>query len=95
MPKTIKVSIAGYDYTLIGDDENLIQHSSRIVNQQINELKLQNSELTTAALPVLAALNLAEKNYINNEQYNIDMTFLNRELNRMVDYLSEKIKEMA
>jgi cell division protein ZapA (FtsZ GTPase activity inhibitor) len=88
MQKAIKVNIAGREYSLRGEDEELIKSAAAEVNIQLDNLKGKTKE-TVTTLPLLAALNIAEKYYINKKQQEIDINFLAKELNEMINYLSK------
>ncbi len=88
MQKAIKVNIGGREYSLRGEDEDIIKSAAKEVNTQLDNLIGKTKE-TASTLPLLAALNIAEKYYINKKQYEIDIDFLARELNEMIDYLSK------
>ena len=92
MQNAIKVNIGGKEYSLRGQDEEIIQQAANEVNTQLDNLKGKTKESATT-LPLLAALNIAEKYYINKKQYEIDINFLANELNEMVNYLSKPVKE--
>jgi cell division protein ZapA (FtsZ GTPase activity inhibitor) len=93
MQKAIKVNIAGKEYSLRGEDEEIIKSAAEEVNTQLDNLKGKTKE-TASTLPLLAALNIAEKYYINRKQHEIDINFLAHELNEMINYLS-KPSELA
>jgi len=88
MQKTIKVNIGGKEYSLRGEDEELIKKAADEVNIQLDNLKGIKKE-SASTLPMLAALNIAEKYYINKKQQEIDINFLAKELNEMINYLSK------
>lgn len=92
MQNTIKVNIGGREYSLHGEDEELIQKAAEEVNIQLDNLKGKIKEGATT-LPLLAALNIAEKYYVNKKQYEIDNNFLANELNEMINYLNKPVLE--
>ena len=92
MQNIFKVNIGGREYSLHGENEELINKAAEEVNIQLDNLKGKIKESATT-LPLLAALNIAEKYYINKKQYDIDNNFLANELNEMINYLNKPVLE--
>ncbi|MCX6152941.1 MAG: cell division protein ZapA [Candidatus Kapabacteria bacterium] len=91
MAHKIKVNIGGIEYPLVGDDPELIQSAAAEVDEQVSLLRktLTNEPMTT--LSILAALNIAEKNYVLKKQNNENRTYLSNEINKMNDYLNQSL----
>ena len=92
MQNAIKVNIGGREYSLRGQDEDIIKQAAKEVNTQLDNLKGKTKESATT-LPLLAALNIAEKYYIKKKQHEIDINFLANEINEMVNYLSKPVED--
>ena len=91
MAKTVKVNIGGKDYSLTGDDENLILDTAKKVNEQINSLKQQNNNLTDNTLAMLTALNIAEEDLKKERYYEDKINSLKNEIDRMNEKLSSAL----
>jgi len=92
MQKLIRVNIGGKDYSLRGDDEEIIQNAASEVNQQLEEIKGKTNE-PIATQSLLAALNIAEKYCSNKKQADIDSGYLISELDNMVNILSDPLNK--
>ncbi len=89
MSKLIRVKIGGKDYSLRGDDEELLQQAASQVNDKLEELKAKNIEEPAATLSLIAALNIAEEQYSIKKQFEVDSNFIITEINSMVEYLNK------
>lgn len=88
--KTFKVNISDIEYTLTGDDENLMRKAASIVDSQIEAIKNQHSiKLSSDTLSVLAALNIAERDIKNSASAIIQSNYINEELKKMVQQLNQ------
>ncbi len=87
MSKTVRVKIGGKEYSLRGDDEQKLLASAQEVDTQFQELRGQLSDQSTATMAVVAALNIAEKNYETKQQADADAAYLAAELTKMAEYL--------
>lgn len=87
MSKTVRVKIGGKEYSLRGEDEQKLVASAREVDTQFQELRGQLQDQSTSTIAVVAALNIAEKNYETKQQAEADTTFLITELTKMAEYL--------
>jgi len=90
MQKLTKVNIGGREYSLRGEDEQLIYNAASEVNLQLDEIKGKTNE-PQVIQSVLAALNIAEKYYTNKKQIEIDLKFLTNEIDNMNKVLSEPL----
>lgn len=72
MANSVKVFIGGKEYSLTGENPELIRETASIVNKQIENLVSQHGDLPDKSVPfLLAALNIAE-NEINNGNHIIN-----------------------
>lgn len=92
MQKSIKVKIADMDYSLRGENEELIRSAAREVNKQLDNLKGKTNE-SPVNLSLLAALNIAEKYCSVENQAKVDLNYLIGELEQMANYLKVSTKE--
>jgi cell division protein ZapA (FtsZ GTPase activity inhibitor) len=92
MVNSIKVNIAGREYSLIGDDEILIKNAANEVNQLFKELKKQNEDEPSSTISILAALNIAEKYYKNRRQFDTDRDYIIKEVSKMAEFLKSNLK---
>ena len=91
MQKSIKVNIAGKEYSLRGENEDIIYQAANEVNSQLEILRGKSGE-SLSGLSMLAALNIAEKYYSDKKQKDVDLNFLSNEIKQMVDYLSKPVE---
>ncbi len=89
MSKIVRVKIGGKEYSLRGDDEQKLVASAREVDMQFQELRGQLQDQSTSTMAIVAALNLAEKNYEIKQQAETDTAFLTDELTKMAEYLEQ------
>ena len=94
MQKTIKVLIGEREYSLRGEDIDLIKSAATEVNEQLELLRSKSSE-PVSNLSLMAALNIAEKYYSVQKQSEIDLSFLTNELESMALFLRKPIEEIA
>ena len=92
MQKTIKVIIGEREYSLRGEDIDLIKSAATEVNSQLEALKGKSNE-PVANLSLMAALNIAEKYYSVQKQSAIDLSYLTSELDSMVAYLKKPVEQ--
>ena len=91
MQKSIKVNIAGKEYSLRGENEDIIYQAANEVNSQLEILRGKSGE-SLSGLSMLAALNIAEKYYSDKKQKDVDLNFLSNEIKQMVDYLGKPVE---
>ncbi|MBM2813567.1 MAG: hypothetical protein HW421_329 [Ignavibacteria bacterium] len=89
MEKPINVWIAGRQYRLVGEEDDIIQKAAEELNTQYEELRRRYSNEETTTLTVLAALNIAEK-YIRSEiQNEINTKYVAVQLTKMTKTIEE------
>jgi cell division protein ZapA (FtsZ GTPase activity inhibitor) len=93
MQKTIKVIIGEREYSLRGEDIDLIKSAATEVNSQLEILKGKTNE-PVSNLSLMAALNIAEKYYSVQKQSEIDLSFLTTELESMAAYLKKPVESI-
>ncbi|HBB26648.1 MAG TPA: hypothetical protein DCZ59_10315 [Bacteroidetes bacterium] len=93
MSKAIRVTIAGKDLTLRGDNEEKIKQSVREVNVQFQNLQQTLREQSTPTLTVLTALNIAERYVEANAQRQSDVRYVAEELESMTRYLERAAQQ--
>ncbi len=63
----VEVKINNMEYTIVSNEpEEYVQRVALLVNKKISEVKAQESQLSTAMLAILAAMNLADE-YIKSD----------------------------
>ena len=61
-PESVKVDIFGKTYTLKGDaDYDYVQKVAAFVNERMNEVAGQSATVSTAKVAILAAVNIADE----------------------------------
>lgn len=92
MFKSITVTIDGKEYRLRGRDEDIVRSAAEEVNEQLDLIKIKSSDDWPATtLPVLAALNIAERELELKKKSNQEINFLIEELNKMADFLESSL----
>lgn len=92
MFKSITVTIDGKEYRLRGNDEAMIRSAAEEVNEQLDLIKIKSSDDWPATtLPVLAALNIAERELELKKKNNQEINFLIDELNKMAYFLESSL----
>lgn len=91
MAKSVKVKIAGKEYSLKGHNEEIIQKASREVNSQLEALEERYKNETVSTLSVLTALNIAEKYCSIENELNSNKSKVIEELGKMTDFLKNSI----
>jgi cell division protein ZapA (FtsZ GTPase activity inhibitor) len=89
MSKSIKVIIGGKEYSLKGDDENVIQLAAADVNRQLESLSDRHKGESLTTLAILTALNIAEKHYRLKQDIEVDKNKVISDMNEMSSMLSE------
>lgn len=93
MVKSIKIVIGGKEYTLRGDDEQLIQHAAHEVNSQLTELEARHQDESAATLAILAALNIAEEYYKQEKASRTETQYIIDEINSVVELIEANLTE--
>lgn len=94
--KAIKVVIGGEEYSLIGEDEELIIRSANEANRLINEIREKyDKELPMLTITTLALVNSIETMEIEKRKLEEEKFFLMEELDKMKDFLGNYIKQNA
>jgi len=95
--KSLRVKIYDTEYSLKGEDEELMQEAANYVNSLMNELSSKMSQQTPSAIAVLTALNIAEeflKFKSSNQQscnsIKEEMDSLNEKISLFLDSTNEK-----
>jgi len=92
MLKSIRVKIGGKEYTLRGEDEQKILTAADEVNTQLELLRGSLNDQSSATHAIVAALNIAEKNYEQNQNITNDLSQLVQELERMAMTMEQSMK---
>jgi len=87
MATAIRVIIGGREYSLKGDNEQLVRQAADDVNKQFTSFGLKHNEESSTTLGVLAALNLAEQSILNRQQIIADSEFISNELDAMANFI--------
>lgn len=85
--RSVEVQIGKRQLKLKGDAE-LIQASADKLNLTLDMLS-GNGSIKGDTLYILAGLNLAENNILNNRENEVNFNNINEELNQMSSYLEE------
>lgn len=92
--KTIKVNIGGKEYSLAGDNEQLVRQTANEVDSQMVDLVGSHGELADdKALPILTALNIAEAKILQAMQADNDRSFVVDELKKMTESLKQSLEK--
>ncbi len=73
MAKTIEITVGGKKYVLRGEDEELLASSVRLVDTEYENVRAKHARESADTISVLAALNIAEKHYMINNQNKTDL----------------------
>ncbi|MFP4369727.1 MAG: cell division protein ZapA [Candidatus Kapaibacterium sp.] len=92
MAKSIKVIIGGENYSVIGDNEDIVMEAAENVDSKIREIKAKNDKLPITTTAVLAALNIAEQSSFIRRRSESEKKYLINEISRMTAFLNESIK---
>lgn len=92
MANSVKVFIGGKEFSLAGDNPEMIKATASMVNKQIENLVSQSGDLPDKSVSyMLAALNIAESD-INKTNHILSSTdYLIGELNKMESQLKNVI----
>lgn len=91
MSGTFKITIAGKEYTLSGENEESVRHAAELVDKKIRELRKTYVNEPVSTITVLAALNIAEQNVHKTNTVDKDRLYLVNELTKMADFLKLNI----
>ncbi len=87
MSRLVRVTIAGREYVLRGEDEAKLLRSAHEVNGQWQQLQAQMPEQSTTTMAILVALNLAEQYHELRAQSEADLRHVRETIERMVEYV--------
>jgi cell division protein ZapA len=95
--KSLRVKIYDTEYSLKGEDEELMKEAANYVDSLMNEFSSKISQQTPSTIAVLTALNIAEeflkfKNLNQQSCSNIkdEMDSLNKKISLFLDSTNEK-----
>lgn len=89
MERSIRVTIAGREYVLRGEDEQALLRSAREVDTQWQRLQTQLPGQSTTTMAILVALNLAEQYHELRAQSESQVRALCEALERMSAYVED------
>jgi len=92
MASSIRLTIGGREYSLLGEDEKLTRQAATKVNETLDNIAGSHSDIADKTLMVLAALNLAEEKIIAEENQDKFSENLNTELSKLAEYVNEAFK---
>jgi cell division protein ZapA (FtsZ GTPase activity inhibitor) len=94
MSKSLVISIDNKDYSVIGEDEDLIKKSAELLNEKINEV-VSNikgvGNITSLTKTTLAALNIADMKITNEIKHNAEMQSIAGEINQISTYIMNNL----
>ena len=91
--ENIKRYIAGQEFPLKSDNLELLDKVVDEVNNQIDIVAKKNpSDTPILKVSILAALNIAEKQILDNKQASVDREYITGELERMAEFLRENFQ---
>jgi cell division protein ZapA len=95
--KSLRIKIYDTEYSLKGEDEELMQEVANYVDSLMNELSSKMPEQTPSTIAVLTALNIAEEflkfRNLNQHSSNMikdEMESLNKRISLFLDSTNEK-----
>lgn len=91
--ETVKVHIFDTEYSLKGDDPELIRKCASVVDQTMRDLSRGRSDRSPVALAVIAALNLAEELEMQKKLTEEPDEFYQTEVEKMVRYTTDLLKD--
>lgn len=91
--KSVKVKIGDEEYSLLGEDEELIIRSAEEANRLIEEFKEKYSDLPILTITTLALVNVIETLELERIRFEDEKMKFSDELNKMKSYLEQFLKE--
>jgi cell division protein ZapA (FtsZ GTPase activity inhibitor) len=89
MERSVRVTIAGREYVLRGEDEQKLVRSAREVDGRWQQLQAQMPEQSTTTMAILVALNIAEQYHELRAQSEADVRYVTDSLERMAAYVEQ------
>lgn len=87
MVETIRVTIRGKEFTLRGDNPDVISKAAKEVDSTMEQIQQRSNDQSTSTISVLGALNIAEK-YIQEQNIREqEQAYIVSELSSMVSFL--------
>lgn len=92
MASSVKVFIGGKEYSLAGENPEMIKQTASIVNKQVEQIVSTTGDLPDKSLSfMLAALNIAESNISSSNHISNSTEYLMKELKKMEQELFSAI----
>jgi cell division protein ZapA len=98
--KSLRVKIYDTEYSLKGEDEELMQEAANYVDSLMNEFSSKIPKQTPSTIAVLTALNIAEEflkfKNLNQQSCNVikeEMDSLNKQISLFLDLTDEETIE--
>ncbi|MCS7177452.1 MAG: cell division protein ZapA [Candidatus Kapabacteria bacterium] len=95
MEHTVRVTIAGREYVLRGEDERKLLQSAREVDGQWQQLQAQVPEQSTTTMAILVALNLAERYHEVRSRHEADLRYTLENVERMIAYADNVLASLG
>ncbi|MCK6600886.1 MAG: cell division protein ZapA [Bacteroidetes bacterium] len=90
--ETVKVKIMDLEFSLKGEDPDLIRKCAALVDRTMRELNTGRADRSPVALAVLTAINLAEELELLKRMQAEPESFYQTELTRMVGFTQDLLK---
>jgi cell division protein ZapA (FtsZ GTPase activity inhibitor) len=85
----IKAKILGQEYTLKGENEEIIRSAVNEVEEQLRNFMEKYKDESVQTIFTLAAINIAEKLKYHEMKNKADIDFLTEEIKKIILYLIE------
>ena len=92
MAKPVKIVIGDKEYSLRGENEELIKKTADELNRHIYDLESKYKSESKITITTLAALNMVEDSIKAIEKQEINQRYAINEINKMSEFFNNKIK---
>jgi len=92
MSKSLTISVDNKSYNVIGENEELMQKSTELLNAKIQEISSKIGNVPSLTKTTLAALNIAEMGISKENNYLKNLENIVAEINKIAEFIDASVE---
>jgi len=92
MSKSLTISVDNKSYNITVENEELAQKSADLLNAKIQAISTKNANIPSLTKTTLAALNIAETEISNENNYIKNLENIAAEINKITEFINANIE---
>jgi cell division protein ZapA (FtsZ GTPase activity inhibitor) len=94
MSKPLTISVDNKSYNVIGENEELMQKATELLNAKIQEITTNIGNVPSLTKTTLAALNIAEMEISNENNYSENLKNITTEINKITEFIDANVENV-